>query len=85
MRPEQIPHLNFVRDLFGNLWLDVRDSGYLPVLGAETNHDKSTLALIFNPKTFTEPFSSSDGLSDTVALKDGDGLAQVAGLGRAAA
>lgn len=33
----------------------------------------------------TEPFSSSDGLSDTVALKDGDGLAQVAGLGRAAA
>ncbi|MEV0597437.1 flotillin domain-containing protein, partial [Nonomuraea cavernae] len=32
----------------------------------------------------SEPFSPSGGLCDTVILKDGDGLAQVAGLGGAA-
>ncbi|MFF3445284.1 hypothetical protein, partial [Streptosporangium sp. NPDC002721] len=34
--------------------------------------------------TFSECFSSSGGVSDTVVLKDGDGLAEMAGLGRAA-
>ncbi|MER6514184.1 hypothetical protein ABT158_45735, partial [Nonomuraea sp. NPDC001636] len=32
---------------------------------------------------FTERFSSSRRLRDSVILQDGDGLAQVAGLGRA--
>ncbi|MEU4517064.1 hypothetical protein AB0G05_46920, partial [Nonomuraea wenchangensis] len=32
---------------------------------------------------YTEPFSSSGGLSNAVVLEDGDGLAEVAGLGRA--
>ncbi|MEU7750152.1 hypothetical protein [Nonomuraea sp. NPDC049158] len=35
--------------------------------------------------TISDPFSSSDGLCDAVVLKDGDGLAEVASLGWAAA
>ncbi|WP_237107352.1 hypothetical protein [Nonomuraea sp. MG754425] len=33
----------------------------------------------------TEPISASRGLGDAMVLRDGDGLAQMAGLGRAAA